>query len=618
MNARASRWLDWRPRFESLALRVSRGLLLAILAWSVPAGAQEPVGPARWISDRALLYAEIRDPVTVIDRWESAEVQAVLKDVPGLGEALKRPQVNQARTALGLLSLSLGTTQARAVRDLTAGGIVLAVEGENAPDQVALFVKPRDRSLLERANARIVGLAGGDVRKPGRTGNTNIETYQDVTIYQLNDQEAHALIDDVLVISNRPEFLRRIIDRARGIEPLEPISGDPAWTVARAAREPETNAWGFARLDRLRTLNKALRAETPNTGLMILFGSWYEALQESAWAAAGLTWSAERMAADVVLPTPPSGFSPALARFRPGAGQGALPLIEPPGTILSVSLWRDLSALWEVRAEVLPPEALQGLAQLDSFAGQFFGGRDFGSGVLGALRGDWRLVIANRTGPIEGPEPLFKFPGFALLVATDPDDTDFQVRLRAAFQSFVGLANIGAAQQKAPPLMLGSETLDGVTLLTTSYVPPPAPEPGQPADLVDVRYNFTPCAAQVGPTFVLSSNLDLARSLVRSLGASTPQASTESTLVAEASGQALTELLLANRGTLATRNMLERGSDRASAGAQVEAIGRVIQYLNHARLTATDTPEGSRFHLEFQPRRLPTTTTTEAGAASNP
>ena len=152
------------------------------------------------------------------------------------------------------------------------------------------------------------------------------------------------------------------------------------------------------------------------------------------------------------------------------------------------------------RADLLTPEAVQGLAQLDTFAGQFFGGRDFGTGVLGALTSDWRLVVAMQDYAAMSPVPDVKLPAFALVVDVRPDDEDFAARLKVAFQSFVGLANLGAAQSKAPPLELGSETFEGVTISTTHFMAP-VNKPNNEAEDKDKgpvhsRHNFSPSAGR--------------------------------------------------------------------------------------------------------------------------
>ena len=96
--------------------------------------------------------------------------------------------------------------------------------------------------------------------------------------------------------------------------------------------------------------------------------------------------------------------------YVPGQGKGTAPPLRPPGTIASLSLWRDWATIWESRADLFPPETVQGFAQLDTFAGQFFGGRDFGTDVLGAFDPHWRLVVAQQDYAALKPAPDVKLP----------------------------------------------------------------------------------------------------------------------------------------------------------------------------------------------------------------
>src|SRR5262249_17957224 len=155
------------------------------------------------------------------------------------------------------------------------------------------------------------------------------------------------------------------------------------------------------------------------------------------------------------------------SKFLPPRVEAAPALLRPPGTIASLGLWRDLSAVWDVRADLFPPEVVQGFAQLDTAAGQFFGGRDFGTGVLGSLASDGGLVPPPKDEKALSPAPDVTLPAFALVVGLKPGDDDFAQRLRVAFQSFIGLVNLGAAETKAPPLDLGSETFDGIMIATS-------------------------------------------------------------------------------------------------------------------------------------------------------
>jgi hypothetical protein len=265
--------------------------------------------------------------------------------------------------------------------------------------------------------------------------------------------------------------------------------------------------------------------------------------------------------------------------------------------IATLSLWRDFSGVWEARGELFPPEAQQGFAQLDTFAGQFFGGRDFATGVLGSIGTHWRLVVARQDVSALKPAPDIKLPAFAVVIDLKPGDQEFAQRLHAAFQSFIGLANLGAAQTKAPPLMIGSEDFEGVTITTSKFLPPKLTE-GEP---IHQRHNFTPSAVQVGDRFILSSGIGLARDLVKAVNA--PAAPGDFTLIAEADGVELAGLVDQNKTRLVEQNMLDKGNDRKKASEEIEVLSTLLKTLSHATLTAKDTPESLHLKLRLDPKK---------------
>ena len=123
-------------------------------------------------------------------------------------------------------------------------------------------------------------------------------------------------------------------------------------------------------------------------------------------------------------------------------------MIQPPGTIASLSLWRDLETFWESRADLFPPETVQGFAQLDTLAGQFFGGREFGTDVLGQFDPHWRLVVAQQDHAALKPQPDVKYPAFAIVAELDSADSDFGERFKVAFQAIIGISNVDAQSEE--------------------------------------------------------------------------------------------------------------------------------------------------------------------------
>jgi hypothetical protein len=394
------------------------------------------------------------------------------------------------------------------------------------------------------------------------------------------------------------ETLKMVIDRALdGPKPGTSLAESAEWKARREQVGPDALAWGLVRLDRLRAFDpKKFTIPDPlPPPPTFLFGSWAEALRKAPWVAANLTWTEDRLGVELTLPGPPGGFPDALKGFVPPKGTGAPGLARPPGTILSVGLWRDISAIWEARADLFPPEAVQGLAKLDGVAGQFFGGRDFGTGVLGALETNWRFVVAQQDHAAMKPVPDVKYPAFALIIDLKPDDEEFHQRLKVAFQSFIGLANLGAAQQKAPPLELGSETFEGVTIATSKFMPPKAgPSEKEP---VHARHNVSPSAAQVDNHFILSSSVGLARDLIHAL--KSPAPALPETLVAEADGAELARLIDKNRTRLVMQNMLDKGHDKEQAEAEVGLLADLARLLGRGRLAVRDNTGTIRLGLDF-------------------
>jgi hypothetical protein len=574
-----------------------RWAAIALIAASMskPARADGPRG-AEWASKDAVLYLEATRPKDVLDRLADPKMQGRLAAIPAYEKALKSPKFQELKNGVQYVSTLLDTTWDEGLGKLAGGGLVFVAEATpGEPAWGFLAVTPTDPGFLKRAHAKVLELARDDAKSKGKPEPFREEAHRGVAIFGNGKDEAHAIVKDTLVISKTPEMVRRVIDRALD-GPGESIASDPEWKARRAKVGPETLAWGLARLDRLREVNKGLAIPpTTNPVGMLAFGPWIEAFRKAPWAAAEVRWGGPDLGAEVVLPKPPGGYSDAMKRFFPAPGVSAGEPLAPRGTIASLSIWRDLASLWEVRADLFPPEVVQGLAQLDTVAGQFFGGRDFGSGVLGAIGPDVRLVVAEQDYASLKPVPDTKLPAFALVIDLKPDDEEFAQRLKAAFVSFVGLANLGAAQSKAPPLELTSEAVDGVMIQTSRFMPI-KPAPGSKGkEPVHQRHNFSPSAMQVGDHFVIASSLGLARDLVPALRH--PAKATGATAILRADGPTLAHLLDLNRQKLVTRNMMEKGNDKAAAGGEVDLLLGLLRYAGKGTLTADDSGKDVVFRL---------------------
>jgi hypothetical protein len=557
-------------------------------------GSQEPV-----------ITLELPHPGLLADRLTEPRIQQSLKLLPQYRKFLEGQQFREFKAVVAMVTGQLHTTWERALNDLAGGGLVVRVFAEPGGEpRIQAVMTAREKKVLERVNEIFLNLARQDAKNKKKPEPVRKTDYKGTVVYGLGGEGekglAYAIISGRLAVATSMKDLERVVDRlhaddrvAVGASRDKSAVGDDGSLVVR----------GHVELRRLESFDpkKFTLPAKPDAGVVFLFGSWYEALKRAPAIDLAVRWSETEFTAGLDVPLPKEARPASVKGYLPGQGEGTAAPLRPPGTIASLSLWRDWATIWESRAELFKPEVVQGFAQLDTLAGQFFGAREFGADVLGAFDPHWRLVVAQQDYAAMKPAPDQKLPAFAIVAELNASQEDFAERLKIAFQSFVALTNIDAAQKKAAVLELGSEELDGIRIATTRYVvarkPASAKEPGAQ------RYNYSPSAAQVGRYFILSSSAGLARTLVRELkssGSSEKKKDEPTTMVVEADGPELARLLDQNRSRMVMQTMLERGETREGAEGRVALTLALFRYLGHGRLVVSDGADRTRVDLRLE------------------
>jgi len=581
---------------RSRMLRLGWGWVVVAGAATAAARAEVPAA-AKLVGPEAVVYLEVGRPSELIDRLTGDRFGALLDATPAFAEALRKDDFRKFRAVVDLVAAKLGTTWPQTARDLTGGGLILAAGGEKA-ERVVLIATPTNPDLLTKAYAALLDMARQDATNNGRPDPVREVAHRGATLYLVGPTSAYVLLDGRLILSNSESHLRAVVDRARDGAPS--IADDQGWKDRRAQVDEKATAWAYARLDRLREIDpKKYGGDGPGPApVQLLFGQWIEALRKSPWAAASLTWEGVGFSADLTVATPPGGYSRAVKAFLPARGEGAPAPLVPPRMILSVGGWRDLAALWEVRNELLKPEDAENLTKAEPVFGLLFGGRDFGTGILPNLGRDWRLVVAGQDVKELDPVPDVKLPAFAFVVGFKADDDEFAQQLKGMFQTLIGLVNLGAAQEKSPVFLLGSEVVEGETVAVARYSTSKKDRPKGP---VHQRYNFSPSSAVVNDHFILSSSAGLARDLVRALKAqpAAPALAPPAGTVAVADGGELAALLERDRAALVAKNMLDKGNDKAKAEGEINFLLSLLRMLGPGSLTARDADHSVRFEVDL-------------------
>jgi len=575
--------------------------------------------PEKWIAAEALICLDVPHADRLIDRLTDPQYLAYLKLSPQYKRFLDSKNVTELSAVVKLIAEQVGTTWDEGLRDLIGGGILAAVEAEPGQQpRICVVITARKAELLDVVNEAFLKLARQDAKDKGNPDPVQTSNHRGLVVHALGGDHAIAYTIDAgkLMISNSVKNLGILIDRvkdqaAQAGQPLVSrtaprltLADRPEWKARRDRQDPNTVAWACADLVRLRQADPKRFATTtkPDTGAIFLFGSWLEAFQKAPSITASLRWSDTELAATVDLPVPKSGRAQAYKGYVPDPVKGTAPVIKPPGTIASLSLWRDWSTIWESKTELFTPEAVQGFAQLDTLAGQFFGGREFGTDVLGAFDPHWRLVIAQQDYAALKPAPDVKYPGLAIVAELGSADSDFGERFKVGFQAIIGISNVDGAQKKVAALELGSEEVEGVKLATARYMIPR--NAALATETPNQRYNFTPATAQVGKYLILSTSVGLARTLIKELKSKSRPAAAGSesneTVVLEADGPELARLLEQNRSRLAMQLMLNRGETKDKAQEDVDLGLGLLRYLGQGRLVIRDNPGGSQLQVKLQ------------------
>jgi hypothetical protein len=205
---------------------------------------------------------------------------------------------------------------------------------------------------------------------------------------------------------------------------------------------------------------------------------------------------------------------------------------------------------------------------------------DFGQDVLGSLQPGVQIIVAENKYD-EKYEPDVKLPAFAL-VGKLKDPEKLTRKLKIAFQSLIGFANINLGMNGQPQLEVETETIGQTRLLASSYYYEEGTEDGL------ILFNFGPTIAFKGSNIVISSTKDFAMELAELIktdvkGGPAGKFETKNTRI-KIDGQMLHKILADNIDSLVAQNMLEEGNTRKEARAQLDVALLVADLFKDAGL----------------------------------
>lgn len=559
--------------------RLLAGVWILAICGGWHASAARAVEPADLVPDSAVLYAEISKPAELLERALDPALIKLFRDVDNVRKYLESDDYRKARGLVTLLETRLGVKWQAALADLIGGGIYVGAAPQY--ESVLLIVRSRDAALLGKMNQALIDLAQLDAANRGKESPVKSRSHGNVEVWSFGKGEHHALLDDLLVVSNRADGVEAAIDRFQNPD-RSGLADVPEFQQARSRVADGQTGWAMARLALVREvpkIEKALTSKSNNPVAELLLAGLIEAFRAAPFALGSLDVSADAIRLKFEAPLERSAISETRSWYFSAPSEGAAPIpLHIAGRIASLTAYRDVAGMWQHRDELFDEITAARLGKADTDLGLFFAGRDFETEVLGELGPRWQVVVAQQEFAADRPVPTIKVPAVAVILEMK-HPKEFGTTALVTYQKLVGIYNIAGGQAGKPPLLLTTNSHRGVTV-SEAVFPPVADEPRENAA---IHHNFCPSFAQTGNRFIIGSTSGIVRQVIDSLAEGAAASAVTDNVRVEIDAEQIADALSANRELLISQNMLEQGRDRAEAEKQIGLVLDLVRLVSKAQ-----------------------------------
>ena len=559
------------------------------------------ISAAEMLPDTIVLYAEAPALASALDMLLTHPLRAKIESLPQYQHLMQSDQLVQLKSGVSLFEAGMGRRWSGIFQSLTKGGVYAAVDGPT--EAVVVLIKADDNQLLHRIRDTVfpalrAGKTAGAEGDPIREIN-----YRDITAYWIHERLGVAALDGWLVLTNKAEFGKQIVDRFLDRPSTGLLSSSSHYTKALDTRPADATLWGYAHISPIRDSGKAehlYSGRTDNALAELLFGGIAGNLQHSDQLTFALRLQPEEITVDVHLPHQHEWVQESRTYYFGSDGRARAPaLLNAPERLFALSAYRDISEMWLRAADLMTDKAAEQLAQADPQLTIFFSGKDFGEDILGALQPDIQLVGARQDFTAILPRPAIKLPAFAVQFRMKDREATIP-QFRRIFQSFIGFINVVGAMEGQPQFDLTEERSDENWLISARYVPEEGEEQAEDAP---INFNFSPTVVFVDDRFILASSRALGEHLAQANAASNEidqGTNSPANTRLELNADTLHAILNDNRQQLISQSMLEEGHPREAAENQIDLLLALLDYAQQAELDLEVEPDQLQLRLQLR------------------
>lgn len=555
-----------------LRLSVPPGIVALFAAFVIPtpSSAADPLDciPA---SAHVVVVAEkprqLAEAVTELDAFQRAQSLAPVR------------QLYDSTTARRLLQLlafaekELGSKWPDLLDQIGGNGVALSLQFYVDPAPALLILSGKDAAQVEKAYALTFRVIEEELARQGVKEKSRNESIGGVEVTHLGNDLHAARIGTTVLVSNKSAALKSAIE-ATPLDGSRPKT-HPARRDAAKVLPAGALAWiwiNFAVVKDTKQAKDFFDGTRQDFLQTLVLGSTIDCLKRADFVAIGLYREPTGFRLRLRIPAGRDGLWEDLAIHVPPREPGTLPLLEPPGTIYTHSLYLDAGYMWKNRARLITGDTKRDLEKAEKEISKILPS----SVKLGELLEMWgphhRVVVAGHDVRPYRTEPGLKLPTFGYVATAR--DRQFPRSMDGVFRAagLIGTLQFGVKMKE--------HEHEGVTIVTYRFTEnrPIAEDPD------GLRFNFEPCFAVVGDELVLASTLELGKKLVTELKKPRRGEPSSSLLRGKGFASSASAALAGFSEPLVTDAVLGSGIGLSEARKQVTELVDYVKTLGTARV----------------------------------
>lgn len=578
-------------------IRILRRAVVALALFSSTAvfAVADDRTAAEFLPSSTVIFAEILQPRDLLNTVYDHKLVLHIKELDQVRAAMEKKGYLDFQAGVAVVESQMGLPWRKIVGQTTGGGIVFALDAKT--QGVAILARATDATTQSKLIETLVNLASLDAKNKGTPNPVTTSDHRGIKTYGA-DKFQITVVADWLVITNNDELGKRIVDNILDTS-KETLAADTQFAKAHAAVSASSTVWGYANTAALRDAGLAKQlfgGQAENVLAELIFGGILSTLRQTPYVTVGLDVNERQVRLSASAPHDRAWAGESREYYFGSQGKGVAPTrLLQDDTIVALSTYRDISAMWQRAGDLLNEQSNEELAKADSGLTTLFGGKDFGEDILGALQPKIQFVVTRQEFAAGQSIPAIKLPAFGL-VADLKDPVKMQPELRRTFQNLVGFLNVVGAMNGQPQLDLDMEKSEATQFVTASYLPDPNTKDQLGSK---INYNFSPSIAFTGSRFVIASTNAMAHILASANATNRPPDDAAPVVNTDAvfHFDALRDILTDNRQQLVAQNILKAGHSKAEAEREINTLLDLVGWFDQLLLSLDTT--SSELHISL-------------------